>query len=113
MDAATAAGVDGLFGSKMNARSFPFASSPLMSPLTTAENGRPFVPTYRPPRSMPHRSGTDPATTSLWRKSVSAGPHDPERSRGSLLIAVKVVDVRARQHPNVVLSSDSLCVYDA
>src|SRR5262245_26939366 len=54
-----------------------------------------------------------PAITTLCLKSVSAGPHEPEMSRGSLLIAVKVVDVRARQHPKVVLSVDSLYVYDA
>ena len=44
---------------------------------------------------------------------MSDGPHEPDRSRGSLLIAVNVVDVRARQQPNVVLSRDWLCVYDA
>src|SRR5215467_7812085 len=108
-----AGGVEGSFGSNTNARSLLVASSPLMSPFTTAEMGRPFCPTYRPPRRTPHPSGTDPAMTNLCLKSVSDGPQEPERSRGSLLIAVYVVEVRARQQPNVVLSSASLYVYDA
>src|SRR5256885_14632228 len=62
---------------------------------------------------MPHAIGTEPATTTLCRRAVSDGPHEPLKSRGSLLIAVKVVAVRARQHPKVVLSSDLLYVYDA
>src|SRR5262245_34908773 len=77
-----------------------------------AENGRPFAPTYRPPMRMPHTIGIVPVSTTLLRKSVSDGPHEPPRSRGSPLIAVNVVDVRARQQPNVVLSSALLYVYE-
>ena len=59
------------------------------------------------------RDGSVPVTTNLFLKSVSDGPNDPERSRGSPLIALKVVAVRARQHPKEVLSDALLYVYDA
>src|ERR1700710_992717 len=97
-------GVDGSSGLNTNARSLLVASSPLMSPLTTAEIGRPPVLTYRTPTCAPHNGGRVPVTTILSRKSVSDGPQDPDRSRGSPFTAVYVVAVRARQQPNVVLS---------
>src|SRR5262245_50801246 len=99
IDSAIVAGVLGSSGSNMKARSLLFDSSPLMSPLTTAENGLPVLPTYRPASRIPRIVFADPATVSLWRKSRSDAPQELSRSRGSLLIAVKVVIVRARQQP--------------
>src|SRR5215813_12105386 len=62
---------------------------------------------------MPHLVGIAPEIDTLCRKSRSDGPHEPERSRGSLLMAVNVVEVRAKQQPKDVLSSDLLYVYEA
>src|SRR5215211_4401286 len=84
-----------------------------MSPFTVSENGRPVAPTYRAPSANPWPTGTSAYVATLCRKSKSDGPHEPERSRGSLFTGVSSDAVRAMQQLNVELSRARLYVYDA
>src|SRR5471032_42400 len=104
IEAAMSAAVDGLFGSKRKARSLPLASSPLISPSVTRENGLPLTPTYLNEARIADGARMFNVPTIRFRASRSEGAQDCERSRGSVAIAVNVVAVRAKQHPYVELS---------